>query len=192
MLQLRSEITKEVAKVDQKSESDSKYFVKLEELLGNVKELILKLDVSPSSSVSQETLSKMFSSLESNLKAELDPLLMLANLMPLDAPLIKTGVQGREKGGGSSVSKGVDTGSSKDHSQGKVVGKVMTTHIPTSLPTSMSNTSTTMISKPLTKCIVIGSSAVGSSSKPPPSKKKCKEKGRVSTLIQLKKRRILP
>ncbi|CAI9279301.1 unnamed protein product [Lactuca saligna] len=165
-----------INKVDLKFESESKHFVKLEEILGNVKELISKLDVSPSSLVSQESLSQMFSSLESNMKANLAPLMKFVNLMPFDVSPIKTGLQGGEKVGDSSVLKGVDIGSSKDHSQGKVVGKVMSTQIPTLLPTSMSTTLTTMTSKPLTKGIVIVSSAGGSSSKPPPSKKEMEAK----------------
>ena len=106
----------------------------------------------------------MFSSLETNLKTEIDPLLKLVNLLPTDDPPIKPVVQGGDKG----------VGSSKDPDQGKVVRKVISTKIPKSLPTSLSTTSTTMTSKPLTKGIVTGSTVGGSSSKPPPSKKvKC-------------------
>ena len=106
-----------INKVDLKYDSDSKHFVKVEELLGNIKELISKLNVSPSSSVSQESLSKMFSSLESNLRDDLDPFLKFVNLMPTDAWLVSTGVQGGEKG----------VGAWKDSDQGKVVGKVIST-----------------------------------------------------------------
>lgn len=44
-------------KVDSKLESDSKVFAKLEELLRSLKESLSKLEVSPSSSISQEFLS---------------------------------------------------------------------------------------------------------------------------------------
>ncbi|CAI9286170.1 unnamed protein product [Lactuca saligna] len=47
--------------VDTKHDSDSNMFAKMEELLGSVKESFSKLNVSLSSSVSQESLSKMFS-----------------------------------------------------------------------------------------------------------------------------------
>ncbi|CAI9272298.1 unnamed protein product [Lactuca saligna] len=167
-----------LTKFNLKSESDSKHFVKLEELLRNVKELISKLVVSASSLVSQESFSQMFSLLESNLRVDLAPLLKLVNFMPSDAPLIKIGVQEREKCGGSSVSKGVDTGSSNDHSQGSAIRKVMSTQLPTLLPTSLSTTSTIMNSNPLTKGITIGSSAGGSNSKPPPLKKEMEGKGK--------------
>lgn len=75
-------------------------------------------------------------------------------------------MQGEERGVGTDG----DTSSSKDPSQGKVVGRVMSTQIPTSLLTSTKTTSTTMTLKPFNKGVVIGSSAEGSSSKPPLSK----------------------
>ncbi|CAI9290567.1 unnamed protein product [Lactuca saligna] len=61
-------------KIVAKSEFDSKSFAKLEELVGSLKELFLKLGSSLQSSISQESLSKIFSSLDSSLKANLDPL----------------------------------------------------------------------------------------------------------------------
>ena len=83
----------------------------------------------------------MFSSLESNLKVELAPLLKLVNLMPTDALPVKPVVQGGDNG----------VGSSKDPTQGKVVGQVIKTQIPTSPYVSMTTTSTMVTSKPLTK-----------------------------------------
>lgn len=57
--------------------------------------------------------------------------------------------------------------------------KVISMQIPTSLPKStVSTTATTMTSKPLTKGVVIGSFAGGSSSKPPPSTEEMKVKGK--------------
>ncbi|CAI9259997.1 unnamed protein product [Lactuca saligna] len=147
-------------KVDSKTESNSKVFSKLEEFLESLKESILKIDTFPKSCISQKYLSQVFSSFISNLKTDIAHLLKLVNLMLTDAPPIRQVVQGGQKG----------VGSSKDPDQGKVVGKVISSQIPTSLPTSMSTTSTTMTSKPLTKGIVIHSSAGSSSSKPPPSK----------------------
>ncbi|CAI9279940.1 unnamed protein product [Lactuca saligna] len=83
-----------ITKVDFQSEYGSNGFVKLEELLSNVKALISKINVSPSSLVSQEALSKMLSSLESKLRADLATLIKFVSLMPSDAPPIKTWVQG--------------------------------------------------------------------------------------------------
>ena len=70
----------------------------------------------------------MFSTLENNFKVDIAPLLQLVKLMPTDAPPVKTGVQGREKGDGSS----------NYPDQGKVVSKVIHIQIPTSLPKPMS------------------------------------------------------
>ena len=94
-------------------------FAKMEELLGSLKVLVSQITVSPSSSISLESISRLFSSLESNLKAKLAPILKLANLMPLDAPPVKTRVQGGDKVGAS--------GLSKDGDGQKVVGKVFST-----------------------------------------------------------------
>lgn len=68
----------------------------------SLKESISKLDSSPKSFISHDSLIQMFSSLESNLTADLAPILKLVNLMPTDAPTFKTGVQGGEKWVGSS------------------------------------------------------------------------------------------
>ncbi|CAI9295456.1 unnamed protein product [Lactuca saligna] len=62
-------------KVDTKSNFDSKVFANLEELLGSLKGSLSKLEVSPSSSISQESFSKFLSTFETNLKAEVAPLL---------------------------------------------------------------------------------------------------------------------
>lgn len=113
------------------SKNDSQVITKMEEFLTSLKESISKLDSSPTSSVSHEPLSKMFSSLESNFKAESAPLLKLVKLIPTDAPPVQIRVQG---------GKGVGFGSSKETSDGKVVGKVMSTQTPTSLLTSMTTT----------------------------------------------------
>ncbi|CAI9290536.1 unnamed protein product [Lactuca saligna] len=114
-------------KIDTKLEFDYKRFSKFEELVGSLKELISKLGSSSQSSISQESFSKMFLSLESSLKTDLAPLLKLVDLMPTNALPVHTWVQWGEKGVGSGVSKGVETGSSKDPSQRKVVGRVMST-----------------------------------------------------------------
>ncbi|CAI9284827.1 unnamed protein product [Lactuca saligna] len=106
-----------LTKVDTNSESDSQGFAKMEDLLGDLKALILQLTVSPSPSVSKESLSTLFSSLESTLKADFTPLLKLVKLMPSNAPLIKTRVQGGEK----------SVRASRDLDQGKVIGKLIST-----------------------------------------------------------------
>lgn len=124
----------------------------------------------------------MFSSLESTLKADLAALLKLVNLMSTNPPPIRIGVQGGEKGFCSGISKGFDTCSSKDPSNGKNFRKVIITHTTTSLPTSMKTSLATMTSKPITKGIFTGSYTSGSSSKPPSSTEEKKGKGnRINT-----------
>lgn len=83
--------------VDSKPESDSKVFAKLEAFLLSLTKIVSKLDFSPNSSVSQESLFQLFSYLETSLKAKLTPLLKFLNLMPTDSPPIKTCMQGVEK-----------------------------------------------------------------------------------------------
>lgn len=83
-----------LTKIDTMSELDSKSFAKLEELVGSLQELLSKLGSSTQSSFSQDSLSKMFSTLESSLKADLAPLFKFVDVMPSEAPHIKTGVQG--------------------------------------------------------------------------------------------------
>ncbi|CAI9260100.1 unnamed protein product [Lactuca saligna] len=84
------------------SNKDLQVLTKTDKFLARLKESISKLDSSPKSSISQESLSKIFSSLESNMKSELAHLLKIVNLMPTNAPHVKTRVQGGEKGVGSS------------------------------------------------------------------------------------------
>lgn len=84
--------------VDVMSKSDSKAFVHLQGLLEDLKELIFKLAIPPSSSVSLDSVSQMPSSLESHLKADLDPFLTFVKLLPTAAPHVSTGVKGGEKG----------------------------------------------------------------------------------------------
>ncbi|CAI9282793.1 unnamed protein product [Lactuca saligna] len=133
-----------LTKVKAKSSSDSPNFSKLKELLSSLKELILKLGYSPQPSVFLDFFSQNFSSLESNLKSELAPLMKLIHLMPTNAPFVRTRMQWGEKGVGTGVSKCFDTSSLKDSTKGKVFGKVISIKIPTSLPTSMTTSSTTM------------------------------------------------
>lgn len=147
---------------------NSKEFVHLQGVLADVKAMISKLPIPPTSTISQESISKMFSSLESRLKADLDPLLQLVNLIPRAAPPISIGVQGGDKG----------VGASKNLDHGEVVGKMSSTQIPTIFLVSTRTTSTTMTSKPLTKGIVNKSSTGGSSSKLPPSTEELKKIGK--------------
>ncbi|CAI9271777.1 unnamed protein product [Lactuca saligna] len=157
-----------VTKLDEYHTSmNSKEFVHLQGLLEKVKEKISKLEIPPSSTVSQESISQMLSSLETRLKADFDRLLKYINLMPTVAPPVSTGVQGGENG----------VGASNDTKQGKVVGRVIRKQIPTTILVSTTVTSTTITSKPL-KGIVIGSSTGGSSSKPLPSTEELKGKGK--------------
>lgn len=61
----------------------------------------MKIRTSHTYFVSLESLSQMFSSLETNLKAELALILKLVNLILTDAPSVKPVEQGEEKGVGS-------------------------------------------------------------------------------------------
>lgn len=79
--------------LEAKTTSDQKVFYKLEEFQGSLKESLSKLDLSQQSTVSQDSISKMNDSLESNLKVELGPLLQLVNLMPINVPPVKQVVQ---------------------------------------------------------------------------------------------------
>ncbi|CAI9285896.1 unnamed protein product [Lactuca saligna] len=110
MTNLKAEIAKEVEKLeklDAKTESYSKVFEKFEEFLSNIKETISQAALSNQSSVSQEAITQMISSIEANLKKELAPLLEVVLLPPTNAPPTKQVSQGGEKGCG-------DVGSSKD------------------------------------------------------------------------------
>ncbi|CAI9288188.1 unnamed protein product [Lactuca saligna] len=71
---------------------------KLEELVGSLKESLSKLDLSQQSVVSQDSISNMISSIESNLKDELSPLLKLVMLMPTSTQPVNQLVQGGDKG----------------------------------------------------------------------------------------------
>ena len=73
-------------------------FYKLEEFQGSLKESLSKLDLSQQSTVSQDSISKMNDSLESNLKVELGPLLQLVNLMPIMSHLLNKLCNGEIKG----------------------------------------------------------------------------------------------
>lgn len=77
-------------KLDKKAKVDAHSFEKIEETLGNLKDLILKFGSSLSST--PESLSKKFMSLESTIKADMDPLLKFISLMPIDAPPVRTRV----------------------------------------------------------------------------------------------------
>lgn len=129
----------------------------------------------------------MISSIESNIKVELDPILKLVLLLPTNAPLTKHVKQGGEKGCGVGLSKGVD--------KGDVVRKVTSTQISTSLPVLLTTTSTTTTSRLITKDTVIGESTGDStsSSKPPPSKDDKGDKGKgieIATTEEEKKKNL--
>lgn len=95
----------------------TKEFVHIQGLLDEVKELISKIAIPPSSLVSKYSISQMLSSLETRLKDDLVPLLKFVHLMPTTAPPVSTWVQVGEKG----------VGASKYSNQGKVVGRVIST-----------------------------------------------------------------
>lgn len=76
--------------------------------------MISKIYVPPSSIISHEPISQLFTLLEYRIKANLGPLINLVNLMPTATPYVSTGVQVGEKG----------VGASKNVEQVEVVGKV--------------------------------------------------------------------
>ncbi|CAI9288394.1 unnamed protein product [Lactuca saligna] len=86
------------SKFDAKTDVDSKVFSKMEDFWGSLNESISKIDTSHTSSISQEYMSQIFSSLETNLKVELAPLLKCVNMMPTDAPSVNSMVQGGIRG----------------------------------------------------------------------------------------------
>lgn len=71
---------------DAKIEFDSKVFTKHEEFLGSLKQSSSNIDLSNQSTISQDLIMKLISSLESNLKAELGPFLNFVHLMPTSSP----------------------------------------------------------------------------------------------------------
>ncbi|CAI9286228.1 unnamed protein product [Lactuca saligna] len=155
---LKFEMSKEVAKIEH---NHSILHDKIDVVVDAIKKLVEHyISFTSKFHVNIDVDSKMLSSLETNLKAELSPILKLENLMPTDAPPVKLMVQGGDK----------RVGSSNDLDQGKVLGKVISTQIPTSLPIPTSTTSTTVTLRPLTKGIVIGATVRGSSSKPTSTK----------------------
>ncbi|CAI9278664.1 unnamed protein product [Lactuca saligna] len=84
-------------KRDAKTELGSQVFAKLEEFLSSIKESISKADLLNRSSISQESISKLISSIEANLKAELAPILELVLLLLTNAPPAKQVSQREEK-----------------------------------------------------------------------------------------------
>ncbi|CAH1422454.1 unnamed protein product [Lactuca virosa] len=69
-------------KLDIKSEKDSQTFANLEEFMSSIKESISKVNVSPQSNVSQESISQLISKIETNIKTELAPILELVLRLP--------------------------------------------------------------------------------------------------------------
>ncbi|CAI9275185.1 unnamed protein product [Lactuca saligna] len=94
-----------ILKVDKIEELDTKSFSKIEDSFINLNDLVSKIS-SSSSLITPNSLSQKFAALESILKAELDPLANLLNLMSTTAPPIQTRVQGGE---GIGVSIGVSS-----------------------------------------------------------------------------------
>ncbi|CAI9265114.1 unnamed protein product [Lactuca saligna] len=158
-----------------------KIFGNIEQLLVDLKGLVLKFGFVSSLLMTPELLSKKFKLLELTIQMELAPLVKLITLMPTNATPVNTGVQGGDNGGvgiGSKVgTRGSDSGETNDDV--KVVGKVFTTQIPTSLPKTSTVTTSSTTTKPLTKGIMIGPAGGGSSSsKPPPTTEEMQNKGK--------------
>ncbi|CAI9283130.1 unnamed protein product [Lactuca saligna] len=100
IVELKLEMAKEVDKIEEY------YYVlhgKVDVLvyaIVNIMESILKVALSNQSFASQESISKLISSIEANLKAEISPILKLVLLLPTNAPPTKQVSQGGEKGCG--------------------------------------------------------------------------------------------
>ena len=73
-------------KLEAKSEKDSQVFEKMEEFLSSIKESILKVNLLHQSTVSQETISQLISTIKTNMKSELAPILELVLCLPNDSP----------------------------------------------------------------------------------------------------------
>lgn len=73
-------------------------FVKLEEFLSSIKQSILKVDRSTQSSVSQESISQLISTIETNIKVDLAPILDLILILPTNVPHILQVSQAGDKG----------------------------------------------------------------------------------------------
>lgn len=78
-----------LTKLEEKSEKDTQVFAKLEEFLTSIKESISKADISSQSFVSQEAISQLISTIETNMKAELTPILELVLQLPMNAPTVR-------------------------------------------------------------------------------------------------------
>ncbi|CAI9283169.1 unnamed protein product [Lactuca saligna] len=161
------ELNKDYSKdLKDKYEKDDKVFEKVEEFLSGIKDTLSKVDLSNQSSISQESISKMVSNIESSIKAELDPILNLVIPLPTNAQCTAQVSQGGEREVGSSNAFGED--------KGVVIRKTMSTQIPTKIPmkhvivSSKTNFTTGNFdqSKVQSKGISINEGAGGSSSTP--------------------------
>ncbi|CAI9299905.1 unnamed protein product [Lactuca saligna] len=152
----------------------------------SIKESISKFGLSTQSSVFQESISQLISSIEENIKAKFAPILELVLRLPTNAPRVLQLSQGGDKGYSC-------IGSSKDSEKEAVVGKVMSTKIPISLLISVTKNSTRTTTGPIKKGIVINETDRGSSLNfmPPPSKddQGDKVKGITLTLSEEEKKR---
>lgn len=85
-----------------KTKKGEKMFEKVEVFLINFKETLSKVDLPCQSSISQESISAMVSSIESCFKEKLAPILNLVIRLPINATCLVHVSQGGERGVGSS------------------------------------------------------------------------------------------
>ncbi|CAI9295020.1 unnamed protein product [Lactuca saligna] len=129
--------TEYLNKLEAKSEKDSQIFENMEESLSSIKESILKVDILNQSKFSQDSISKLISTFETNIKSELDPILELVSStqIPTSLPILLTmnstittttramekGISINEGAGGSSSSSVPPTSNDNPSNKGKAI-----------------------------------------------------------------------
>ncbi|CAI9266982.1 unnamed protein product [Lactuca saligna] len=78
--------TKASLKLKVKTEKDDKVFKNIERFLYEFKETFSKVDLSSQSSITPKSISSVVSNIESSFKTELDPILNLVLLLPINVP----------------------------------------------------------------------------------------------------------
>lgn len=117
LVKFNNEYTKQL---QANSEKDEKAFEKVEDFLSGIKDSLSRVELSNQSTSSQKSISKMVSNTESNIKAELAPILSLVLCLPKNSPRVVQVSQGGERGVGGAGSSKV----SRDDT-GVVFGKVI-------------------------------------------------------------------
>lgn len=109
-----------------KTEKDEKVFEKIDKFLFDYKKSLSKVDLLSQSSISQDSISEIVSSIESSSTTELAPVINLVLRLPMNAPRFVHVSQGGERGVCSSKGSSDDTC--------VVVGKLFSTKTPITIP----------------------------------------------------------